>query len=53
VAGEAEAHEPLAVERARHRFEDRDAARVVRDQVVVGAQGVEPEAVVGEDLGFC
>ena len=38
VAGEAEVDEPLAVERLGHGFEQGDAARVVLDQVVVGAE---------------
>jgi hypothetical protein len=48
VAGEAEVDEPLAVEGAGHRLQNRDAPLVVLDEFVVGRQDARDALLNGE-----
>ena len=48
MPGKAEMDEPLAVQVARHLLQDRDAPRVVLDEVIVGAEHGGDAALGGE-----
>jgi len=50
MPGEAEVHEPLAVDGLRHLFEDLDAPGVVLDEVIVGGEDGGDLALDGERI---